>query len=571
MPLGVYLGDEEPFDPRINLGVEPLASVEATRPPVTPRNPGVAQPPASSDNGDETREFLARVLLSLGSIGGEKAPAFLTQALNQRAVDRRQDKSLKAYQERQLASQEAIAARQERAAGLKSESEGAKSERMGGAAADVNETIVRSGIEAIDGSMMMQLENHLIRKGGWDPKQAREYVTAGIGRKWEQSKDGKTMIVTFNNGMPPKQFPLDTIQEVGKTIVQMRGTTPGASFMPPERITKGAEQSVEQLPGQMIPGPGALPVAPGTIQPTGGLEGTGPQTLIPAREKEQQLSSEQRGLLTGTKFSGARTFEELERAGGGQEFQRLQKAQEDQKRQAAADEADRRAQAMTMEIERREGARAAREAESKETQPVNERITYWWDPKTRTRATNANLSPRELKEAGYVVVKDPRVSQSLESMNKTVQDLQTAWGVATRHPVWFPRSRGVGADQVLTYAGARARSADMGGDSSTFAALVGNLAGYARAAGDTRISNMDIELQKMATGLGPAGFLYGGGMTLEGLQAKLNLVIQRYNEVARTNGFEPVPLLKLPGDSEGIPLPGGVKSNRRSFGVPPKG
>lgn len=249
------------------LGIPPLSMLyggtEAQGTPV-PQNQPLTRGQTPDDEGTAGREFLARILLSLGESFGGKAPSFIGEELKERSKIRGEERAGARLLERQRLNQEAILQRQEAAAQLKEKAAQSKAEKMGKAAAEVNEETVRAGIETLDGSMMMQLENHLIRSGGWDPKQAREYVTAGVGRKWEQSKDGKSMIVTFNNGMQPKQFPLDTIQEVGKTIVQMRGTQPTGTYIPPTRETLGKGQRLLEVPSAATGG-----MAPGLVQPQG--------------------------------------------------------------------------------------------------------------------------------------------------------------------------------------------------------------------------------------------------------------------------------------------------------------
>ena len=325
------------------LGIPPLnmlyGGTEAQGAPV-PQNQPLTRGQTPDDEGMAGREFLARILLSLGESFGGKAPSFIGEELKERSRIRGEERAGAHLLERQRLNQEAILQRQEAAAQLKEKAERTKSEKMGRAAAEVNEETVRAGIETLDGSMMMQLENHLIRGGGWDPKQAREYVTAGVGRKWEQSKDGKSMIVTFNNGMQPKQFPLDTIQEVGKTIVQMRGTQPTGTYIPPTRETLGKGQRVMELPAS-TQGEAVAPPS-GAIQQAGGVlpaqTQAGPRELVPAEPEQGAFpTAEQAPFLTKKGVATNLSWQEIETKYPGASATFLRDQESERTRRAVAD------------------------------------------------------------------------------------------------------------------------------------------------------------------------------------------------------------------------------------------
>lgn len=577
MGNGFELGSDEPFDPAISLGVPPLMSLEAQRtPPTSIPGARTVRPTAPSDPDDDKRELLATILLSLGQIGGGQPPAFLTNMLRDKAILRRQERT-----------QQGLLYRQEEAASRKEAATEAKTQKMSQAALDVNELAVRTGVESIDMSVRLAMEQHLIR-GGWQPKDARDHVLKNLDIKWEQSKDGKTMIGTRNDGGNPFQIPLETTQSIGqRVLLRMKGNKiVGKIAEQPEIFTLPAEHGgVMTKPGvQITPGQGSQ-VTPqqGTVQPVGGIapvQGVQspvqspevPQTLIHATKRvvETPLTAEQRMYLSGGPFAQSRTFEELDRQGGGGALRQAIESAADKKELSILNRQDQlmraRIKEMGEEWDRKETARREMDREKKETDPLNERARYWFNP-TTYQAAPSDLSPREAKAQGFKPL-DPRQVRTVESIQGIKNTLDQAWQVALRHPEWFFRRTGAAVVD-------KAMEVKVGGtrwmqsshpDAGTLAALGGRLAQFARASGDDRVSNMDTTLQQQATGIGQTGPMTPG-MSLEALHGRVKSIYDSLNSQLKVLGLGQLTPPAAPVvNVKGSKLPRGRNYNNRSFG-----
>lgn len=564
-----------------SLGIPPLSSFQGT---TTPVSPSVQQPRVAPQvNDDANREFLAQILLGIGEMGGQKSPSFMKDILRDRALTRRLTAGQQAIADRQALNAQRIQDRQIAAEERKTAREEAKTEKTSEAISDVFKEAQNTAFHEITQQIMHGWQARMASAGV--PIETQEKILKRIGLSYKLSKDESSwMVLDAATGKPWNiEIPREIVDQVAGTLVKRKGTQVGETFVPPSRTTLGPGQQSVPVPGEMAPAPSTVPVPSsglpktGVIQPTSGMQltqgGLPERQTIAGPQAETPLTPAERTLLAGTPYAKIRTFEELDRQGGGPTLQAAVRGEEDRKRSAAADEADRRMRAMTEEIEVREEKRREAAARQKENAPVNENIGWWWNPKTRTQATNANMSPAELKEAGFTSVKNPKIVQTLVSANNIERDLKDAFKIAARNPGWFPRETGFGPlDAALMATGARRRGWSTKEDAAAFAAKVGNLAGYARASGDDRISNMDTELQMLATGLGPAGMLYGGSNTLEQLAARFNSVLSRVDQSVKTHGFrgvDPVKATKRGVSGPGTALPGGRRSEDRAFGDKP--
>lgn len=301
---GFYLGDE-PLDTGLDFGVAPLASLESQR-RITPRTPAVPATPEAPETGDDAslREFLAMALLSLGEGMGGKTPSFVSNLLNERSKNRLAEASNRRLIERQELSNQRMLERQEEsdirkeqraesAAQRKTQAEEAKAAKLGEAVMDVNEDALRTGLQAIHQSTRLNYMNRLIR-GGASPDQARKLADQ-IGTKWEMSKDGSMMLeFDASTGRLMREVPREVVTEVGDRLIRRYGNDVLSTYLPPVRQKLSEGEEVRQLPGQVIPGPGAK-AAPGAQAPLSGpgqiqLTGGGVQpTAAPAQAQDPSV------------------------------------------------------------------------------------------------------------------------------------------------------------------------------------------------------------------------------------------------------------------------------------------
>ena len=345
------------FDPTIDLGVEPLQSLEALRQPTVATSPSVRRPaattPTSSDEGDSgAREFLAQALMGLGEGFGYKAPSFLTDTLKERRKERTD--IAKETRKQAIQSDAGTALAQ----GIKAEMEGNTAEALKyyqaaiahpGASPEMRKEAYVLSRDAIKGANQQdagtKLQSFVTRQGVadftrqqyaqlyqlalksfGDPATAREFVSRiDI---WTGPDKTEAFMETRMGGpngrLMSSGVPIERLQKAGEErLVRLFGNTLVDTYLLPSREKLSTGQEVQQLPGEVVPGPGAQgqPSPVGGIQPVGGVVPT--QETPPARTVatgppvDTPLTAEQQALLSNTPFKDVRTFNQLSKSGGG--------------------------------------------------------------------------------------------------------------------------------------------------------------------------------------------------------------------------------------------------------------
>ena len=524
--------DQWGFDPTVSLGVEPLKTLQSLTTPrsVSTATPQVAQAP--TDPGDPTREFLAQVLLSLGEGFGGKTPDFLNKTLAERSKMRLAEAANTRLLERQRLNNEAILQRQEAtdvrkegrarsAEAAKAATEESKARTLGQAAMDVNEGALRHGIEAIDQSTRLGAENHLI-KNGWKPEDARKYAQQ-LGTRWELSKDqSKVLQLDASTGRVIREVPRQVVEKVGESLVTRYGEKVLSTFLPPARQTLTPGQQVQQLPGVSVPGPDAPAEPARGLQPVGGLQG-GASVIAEGPKVETPLTPDDRKALAGSKYAQVRTFEELDRVGGGKFL--TDKLKEIRSTQKTAD-AERSADAYVARLEASERAKARA--------PIGKRALSFIQ--TRTLMHPPANSPTNEVEGGpeYVQLTPDRV-KAVQGLPNIANNLNEIDEIVERRSDLFPRSTGNKYMDRASQAKARAQAWTIGTadpDIARLKALEIQVPTLIKVYGDTG----NISLSERLTAVDALGLKAD---VAESIRARTNLMRRGLNASLTPLGVQP--------------------------------
>lgn len=221
MGQGYFLGDE-PMDTSFDLGIAPLSSLETSR-DQAPRRAPVPQVEPVSDKSDDAsaanREFFARLLLSLGSIGGEKAPQFLTDELRDRARSRRdeevsnrtidrQERSARRTEQFKQAGEERKAKGVQGAGQLLMESYNLEAEGdIQGASMKIMEAVKLSPSEGVMKEALAQAKNLQEVRTAKKMARSAEEIYAQLGAKALAEEDRRTLAFQLAAALPGVKMP----------------------------------------------------------------------------------------------------------------------------------------------------------------------------------------------------------------------------------------------------------------------------------------------------------------------------------------------------------------------------
>lgn len=319
------LGINDPEDDSPDEDVSPLTQLYGADTPVA-AGQRMAKPPASAtgSGGTPLNETLARILLSIGSIGGTAPPKFLTDQLRDSAIMRRQQQVQEAIQTRQEAAAETKAkgvqttstfitegmrheVNGDRKSAFLSYAKGAQSARsegeakqalsfvngvknsiqQGRAGGDLSELLTHLGSNEISREVFTTKVLPLIEQSIKDPGLRKE-AAERLGQQLQSTSEGGNMIWRLGNKGPVLAVvPIPQVQVAGKNILSTRTDLQG-------------NQEVRVLAGPQA------------------VAGTSYQPTLTLPEEGTKLTPEQRAALsTNPALAGVNTFEQLATVPGG--------------------------------------------------------------------------------------------------------------------------------------------------------------------------------------------------------------------------------------------------------------
>lgn len=290
-----------------------------------------------------------------------------------------------------------------------------------------------------------------------------------LGQKWRTWNTSDP--TQFVDHLKTELTKLGTGQDTEALIRTEGGRKPTVIAETSPKVKVGPGEGVEELPGIQLPESPSSMAPAGSVVPTSGVvptqvtPPTGTRTLIAPRPIEQQLTPAQRSLLADTPYAAARTFEELNRLGGGLTLRSLEKEEKTREdrgfatgtlaaaiKVAGGDPrkviADQDATVLDKALKLVPTIQAGAAVDAEMTRPVGKDSSLWINKKTLQHPSPETRLGDLYKSREYVVARsenERHVLLRFPSMARAIKDIKR---IAGRRPdLWFQRSGNLLYDQ----------------------------------------------------------------------------------------------------------------------------